>query len=230
VARRAERVPVAYLTGTREFWSLPIAVDPRVLIPRPETELLVEVVCRLAPRSGRVLDAGTGSGAVAAALARELPAARVWASDRDAAALAVARTNLARHAPRAGLVCADWLAPFRPRAFDVVVANPPYVSSGELPLLEPEVREHEPRHALDGGADGLDAVRVLLAEAARVLVGGGWLVLEMGAGQAERVLDGVAAVGRYTRTLVRADTAGIARVLAAQRAADEGRGRTWTPS
>jgi len=230
VARRARRVPVAYLTGTREFWSLPIAVDPRVLIPRPETELLVETVCRLAPRTARVLDAGTGSGAVAAAVARELPRARVWASDRDCSALAVARENLARHAPRAGLVCADWLAPFRAGAFDVVVANPPYVSAGELPLLEPEVREHEPRGALDGGADGLEAVRVLLAEAAEALVAGGWLVLEMGAGQARGVLEDVARVGRYDRTVVRADAAGIERVLAAQRACDAGRARTWTRS
>jgi release factor glutamine methyltransferase len=167
---------------------------------------------------------------VAAALARELPAARVWASDRDAGALAVARTNLARHAPRVGLVCADWLAAFRAGVFDVVVANPPYVSTAELALLEPEVRDHEPRAALDGGADGLDAVRVLLAEAGRVLVAGGWVVLEMGAGQAARVLDGVAAVGQYDRTIVRADGAGIARVLAAQRAATGGRGRTWMPS
>ncbi len=112
----------------------------------------------------------------------------------------------------------------------MVVANPPYVSTAELALLEPEVREHEPRAALDGGADGLAAVRVLLAEAARVLVAGGWLVLEMGAGQAERVLDGVAAVGQYDRTVVRADGAGIARVLAARRVAEGGRRRTWTPS
>src|SRR5439155_214194 len=127
VARRAARVPLHHLVGEREFWSLPFAVDARVLIPRPETELLVETALAVAPAARRVLDLGTGSGAVAAALARALPAARVWASDRERDALAVARANLGRHAPGVGCVAADLIAPWRAGAFDLIVSNPPYV-------------------------------------------------------------------------------------------------------
>src|SRR5439155_734487 len=134
--------------------SLPLAVDRRVLVPRPETELVVETALRLAPAARRVLDVGTGSGAIAAALARELPAARVWASDVDTDALAVARANLARQAPGVALVCGDLLAPFRTAAFDLVAANPPYVADAELGGLAPEVRDHEPRVALAAGPGG----------------------------------------------------------------------------
>src|SRR5690606_338611 len=135
LVRRERREPVAYLVGEREFWSMPLAVDDRVLVPRPETELLVEVACRVAPPARRVLDAGTGSGAVAAALATELPAATVVASDRAGGALAVAGANFARHAPRVARVLADWLAPFRAGAFDLVVSNPPYLRDEELATL-----------------------------------------------------------------------------------------------
>src|SRR6266705_1777694 len=161
VARRATREPLPYIVGEREFWSLPLAVDRRVLVPRPETELVVETALRLAPAARRILDVGTGSGAIAAALARELPAARVCASDLAPGALAVARANLARHAPGVALVCGDLLAPFRAAAFDLVAANPPYVTDGELGGLAPE--------------------------APRVLAPGGWLVVEVGAGQAPAV-------------------------------------------
>jgi release factor glutamine methyltransferase len=220
--RRAAREPVFYLVGEREFWSIPITVDARVLIPRPETELLVETACRLAPRARRVLDLGTGSGAVAAALSRELPRARVWASDREPAALAVACVNLARHAPGAGLIRGDWLAPFRRDAFDVIVANPPYCVAGELEQLEPEVRDHEPRTALAGGVDGFDAIRQIVAQAADVLVAGGWLVVEVGVDQAQVARACMDSMGRYGRTLVRSDAAGIERVVAAQRSAETG--------
>ena len=187
VGRRAGREPLHYILGEREFWSLPLAVDRRVLVPRPETELVVETALRLAPAARRVLDVGTGSGAIAAALARELPAARVWASDVDTDALAVARANLARQAPGVALVCGDLLAPFRTAAFDLVAANPPYVADAELGGLAPEVRDHEPRVALAAGPDGLAALGRLMAEAPRVLAPGGWLVVEVGAGQAAAV-------------------------------------------
>ncbi len=212
--RREGREPVSHLVGEREFWSLPIRVDRRVLTPRPETELLVETACRLGGR--RVLDAGTGSGAVAAAIARERPAARVVASDRSPDALDVARTNLAALAPSVILVRADWLAPFAPASFDVVVSNPPYIVDAELAGLEPEVRDHEPREALVAGLDGLDAYRVLVAQAPTVLAPGGWLVVEMGAGQSQAVQNLVGVVGQYARCVVERDTAGIERVLAAQ--------------
>jgi len=185
--RRAGREPLPYIVGEREFWSLPFAVDRRVLAPRPETELVVETALRLAPAARRILDLGTGSGAIAAALARELPAARVCASDLAPSALAVARANLARHAPGVALVCGDLLAPFRAAAFDLVAANPPYVTDAELGGLAPEVRDHEPRVALAAGPDGLAALGRLVAEAPRVLAPGGWLVMEVGAGQAAAV-------------------------------------------
>jgi release factor glutamine methyltransferase len=217
VARRSRREPVQHLVGEWEFWSLPLVVDRRVLVPRPETELLVETALRVAPAAGHILDVGTGSGAIAAALACERPAAAVWASDVDADALAVARVNLARHAPRVGLVRGDGLAPFRPAAFDLVVANPPYVADADLPNLAPEVRDHEPRVALAAGSEGLDALLALVTAAPRVLLPGGWLVLEMGLGQAPRVRDAVERDGRYAGSSTTLDPAGIERVLAAQR-------------
>ena len=178
---------MAYVVGVREFWSLPLTVDRRVLIPRPETEVLVETALRRAAHARRILDVGTGSGAVAAALARELPRATVWASDRSLGALAVARANCARHAPGVGLLAGDLLAPVRGGSIDLVVSNPPYVSEADLAAVAPEVREFEPRGALAAGVDGLAVLRRLVVDAARVLVPGGWLLVEIGVGQATRV-------------------------------------------
>jgi release factor glutamine methyltransferase len=220
IDRRTAREPLAYLIGEWEFWSLPFAVDRRVLVPRPETELVVETALRVAADARRVLDVGTGSGVLAAVLARELPAARVWASDREAVALAVARQNLARHAPAVALVAGDLLSPFRGGAFDLIVANPPYVAEAELETLMPEVRDYEPRPALVAGADGLAALRAIIAAAAAALVAGGWLVVEMGAGQGAAVHAGLADDGRYDRVEVVRDAAGIERVAAARRGGD----------
>lgn len=214
VARRVTREPLAYITGEREFWSLPLAVDRRVLVPRPETELVVETALRVAPAARRILDVGTGSGAIAAALARERPAARVWASDLAAEALAVARANLARHAPGVTLVRGDLLTAFRAAAFDLVVANPPYVTDAELDGLAPEVRDHEPRVALAAGPDGLGALRRLVAESPRVVAPGGWLVVEVGAGQAAAVRRLAETTGSCVRIEVVRDHAGIERVVA----------------
>jgi release factor glutamine methyltransferase len=216
VARAAAREPVHYLVGEREFWSMPLVVDRRVLIPRPVTELLVETALRVAPRAWRICDVGTGSGAIAAALARERPAAAVWASDRDRGALAVARANLARHAPRVMLACGDLTAAFRRGAFDLVVANLPYVANAELPTLAPEVRDHEPRLALSGGPDGLALLRRLVAAVPDVLMAGGWLVVECGRGQAPAVREALAAGGRFAEPLVTCDGDGIERVIAAE--------------
>jgi release factor glutamine methyltransferase len=192
VARRCRREPLAYLVGEREFWSLPLRVDARVLVPRPETETVVEVaLARL--RSGppgprRIADVGTGSGAIALALASELgPGDEVTALDRSASALAVARANRARLAgrcrARVELARADLLDGVASAALDLVVANPPYLSDAELARAEPELA-FEPRDALAGGdRDGLGAVRGLLAGAARVLRAGGWAIVEIGAGQ-----------------------------------------------
>ena len=227
--RRIAREPVFHLVGEREFWSLPFAVDRRVLIPRPETEVLVETVCALAPGARRVLDVGTGSGAIAAALARELPEASIWASDLQGDALAVARGNLDRHAPRVGLIRGHLLAPFRATAFDLVVSNPPYCATGEMGGLEPEVRDWEPRSALVASDGGLGALLALVGGAPVVLRPGGWLMMEMGAGQRAAVEAAACADGRYARTEVRRDPAGIERVLAAQ-VVVVGRGGPWTAS
>ena len=225
LARRAAREPVQYLVGEREFWSLPLAVDRRALIPRPETELVVETVLRVAGDARCIVDVGTGSGAIALALARALPAAAVWASDVDPGALAVARANLARHAPRVRLVCGDLLAAFRPRTVDVVASNPPYVAEAEHAGLAPEIRDHEPARALLAGPDGLAVLRRLVADAPDVLVPGGWLIVEMGAGQADAVGSAIVRDGRYAAVRTVEDHAGMERVLVARR----GRGR-WTRS
>lgn len=224
LARRTRREPVAYLTGEREFWSMPLAVDARVLVPRPETELLVEVACRVAPQARRVLDCGTGSGAIAAALATELRDATVVASDRDPRCLAVAGANLDRHAPNVRRVAADWLAAFRPGSFDLVVSNPPYLRDDELETLQPEVGRFEPRGALAAGPEGLDAFTALVRQAPAVLAQGGWLVMEMGQGQATALAAVVQRAGCWATPLVERDAAGIERVMAVR----IGEGGAWT--
>ena len=220
--RRARREPVSTITGQREFRGLRFEVNPAVLTPRPETELLVDETLRLAARGNggvrRIVDAGAGSGCIAVALATELPAARIIATDLSAAALAVARRNAVRHrvADRIACVCTSWLDGVA-GAPDVIVANPPYVRDGDLAGLPPEVRGFEPRLALAGGPDGLDAVRTLLRAAAERLSAGGRLVMEVGAGQMAAVR---AAAGRRRRlavTRIRRDLQGIERAIVLRR-------------
>jgi len=185
LVRRAAGEPIAYLTGHREFWSLDLAVTPDVLIPRAETELLVELALQKIPQGVRVeiADLGTGSGAIALALARERPRASVLASDASAAALGVARDN----ARRLGIgnvefFESDWLAAFGVRHFDVIVSNPPYIAENDAHLGQGDPR-FEPRAALVAGADGLDAIRVLVRDAPAHLKTGGWLLFEHGFAQ-----------------------------------------------
>ena len=227
VRRRAGGTPVAYLTGVREFWSIPLAVTPDVLIPRPETELLVERVLALVAvadanhagggaRSLRILDLGTGSGALAIALARALPQSVVTAVDVSPAAAAIAAANARRAgvAERVTVVVGSWTAALDPAArFDIVVSNPPYVPTAAIATLAPEVRA-EPVLALDGGADGLDAYRALAPDAAARLVPGGQLLVEVGAGQAEAVAAIFVAAG-LGEVAWHADLAGVARVVVA---------------
>ena len=211
VRRRAkERWPVAYLTGVREFWSMPFRVTPDVLIPRPETETLVQVVVDLKPR--RIAELGVGSGCVSAALARELPDAEIVAIDCSPAALDVARQNLASlgFGDRVELVLASGLAGLA-GPFDLVVSNPPYVQAGELDGLALELR-HEPRLALDGGPDGLHAMRRLCAEAPALLERSGHLALEIGFGQGDAVQELLRAAGAASVQIF-PDLAGIPRVV-----------------
>jgi release factor glutamine methyltransferase len=211
VRRRAQREPVAYIRGYKEFWSLEFTVGPAVLIPRPETELLVEEALGLARQArARIVEVGTGSGAVAVVLARELHQ-EVLATDSSAAALSVAGRNAQRHQAAVRFVLGDLLAPFGEAVFDIVVSNPPYVPRGEIAGVAPEL-SFEPRAALDGGEDGLESIRGLVAEAPRVLAAGGWLLLEVGAGQAAEVSRLFEAAGLVEVASV-ADLAGTPRVV-----------------
>lgn len=224
VSRRLQAEPVAYVTGTQEFWSLDFRVTPDVLIPRPETEHLVEIVVAfLASRPGpcRVLEIGTGSGAVAVCLARECAEAEIWATDVSAPALDVARDNASRHGVDGKIqwLRGDLFAPVQGLAgwFDVLVSNPPYVPGGEIGGLRRDVRDWEPLLALDGGADGMDFYRRFASEGARHLREGGLLAVEVGVEQGatvSRLFDAQAELGRIR---VRQDYAGLPRVVTAER-------------
>ena len=217
VRRRAGREPLAYILGQAEFWSLPLKVTPEVLIPRPETELLVEeALPRLSGRQ-QVLDVGTGSGALAIALAHERQELLVTAIDVSPAALAVAADNARSNgvAERIRFAQHD-LGLLPPGPFDLIVANPPYVPSGELAALMPEVRDFEPQLALDGGVDGLDAYRALARQAGVVLTAAGWLLVEVGSGQAPAVQELFAGAG-LKEIFVSRDLAGIERVVGGRR-------------
>jgi release factor glutamine methyltransferase len=222
VKRRLAGEPVAYLVGHQEFWSLDLLVDPRVLIPRRDTETVVEQVLDSLPDRAAALavaDVATGAGPLALALARELPAARVVATDLSEDALAVARDNAGRLglAERITFHQGDLLAALPGGvAFDVLVSNPPYVRSADIPGLSPEVRR-EPRGALDGGGDGLGALRRLAAGAARHLRPGGLLVLEHGFDQGAALRALLDATGHFTPAATRADLGGQPRVTHARR-------------
>ena len=184
VARRAAGEPVAHILGERDFWTLRLQVNRHTLIPRPETEHLVEWALQRLPAEAplRAIDLGTGSGAIALALAAERPAWRIFASDRSAAALAVARANAARLSLPVHLLQADWLAGIA-GPFELIVSNPPYVAENDPHLAQGDL-PREPRSALAAGPDGLDAVRRILAQAPQRLAPGGWLLLEHGHDQA----------------------------------------------
>jgi release factor glutamine methyltransferase len=212
--RCARGEPLAYLTGEREFWSLPLAVTPAVLIPRPETELAVErclALCDAAP--AEVADLGTGSGAIALALAIERPRWRIVATDLTTDALRVARAN----ALRLGLlnvefVQGDWLTPLGGRRFGLIVSNPPYVAAADPALA---ALRYEPATALSPGTSGMEALRRIVLQAPAHLLPGGWLVLEHGAGQAAALADSLVGAG-YARVRCHPDLAGRDRVSEAQ--------------
>jgi release factor glutamine methyltransferase len=218
IRRRGGREPLQRIRGTQEFFSREFEVDASVLIPRPETETLIEAA--LARARGidapRILDVGTGSGAIAITLALELPNARVFATDVSPGAIGAARANARRLAAVVEFRRGDLVAPFTGERFDLIVSNPPYVPSGEIAALAPEVRDHEPRMALDGGIDGLEVYRGLAGSVGEALAEDGSIVVEIGFGQRDGVGALFAAAGyRVSRT--DRDLAGIERVLAIER-------------
>jgi release factor glutamine methyltransferase len=223
LARRERREPIAYITGIREFHSLDFEVSPAVLIPRPETETLVDAAVRfLGERPGaRVLDIGTGSGAIAISIAYECPRVRTIATDISADALEIARRNANRHgvADRIEFRRADLFEPQGGGAplgsFDLIVSNPPYIEDAAIASLQPEVRDYEPRAALEGGADGLGYYRRIAADARGHLAPGGALMVEVGAGQAEAVRTMFADAGMRGLDVIN-DLSAAARVVIAR--------------
>ena len=216
VERRTVGEPTAYLTNHREFYGLDMHVDPRVLIPRPETELLVELALDRASVLERpiIAEVGVGSGAVAVSLARHLPTATIYATDLSTEALEVAAINCRAHGVegRVRLLHGDLLVPV-PKAMDVIVSNPPYVNRHDLSSLPIEIREHEPLMALDGGADGLDVIRRLLRQVRDRLKPGGTFLMEIGYDQAPRVRDLACSAFPESEVELMKDLAGIERVL-----------------
>lgn len=222
--RRAARAPLQYLLGTQEFRGLEFTVTPDVLIPRPETELLVEEALRAVVdvKEPVIADVGTGSGCIAVALARECPDATVYALDCSSGALAVAQSNAARHGLRARIrfIQADLLEAFgvgSAEAFDVIVSNPPYIPARDVETLQPEVARYEPRLALAAGPDGLDFYRRLLRDAPPLLKPGGQLILELGCGQSDAVTQMARRRGVFDGVSCRQDAARIDRVLIARK-------------
>ena len=235
LARRATGVPAQYITGHQEFWGLDLIVSPAVLIPRRETEHVVETVLKLAasadsqqsqdqrPRAGapalhelRIVDVGTGSGAIALALAKELPTAEIYATDVSYEALEVARANAARHnlASRIEFRVADLLAGLPGAAFDFVVSNPPYVGESEEDSVQLEVRKFEPRNAVFAGPTGLEVIERLIPQAREALRPGGWLVFEISGTIADRVRP---LLSGWAEVEIRNDLQGIARVALARK-------------
>lgn len=220
-ARRLAHEPVARILGHKEFWSLPLKVTHAVLVPRPETETVIELALDYVVAGGlrderlRVLDIGTGSGALLIALLSELPRATGIGTDISLEALDVARTNAAATGLESRtLFAAGHYGEAAAGPFDIVVSNPPYIAQGDIANLAPDVRDYDPHLALDGGKDGLDAYRAITGDAKRLLKPGGRLIMELGAGQARSVTALIEAAGLRERAL-RNDLAGIPRVIAA---------------
>ncbi len=198
LAERSRGVPAQYITGHQEFWGMDLIVTPAVLIPRPETEHLIETVLELQPSASgarivrpeaRIMDVGTGSGCIALALAKELPQAKIIATDISPAALEVARANAARHQLESRIEFreADLLAGLPANTFDFIVSNPPYIGESEADTVQLEVRKYEPRHAVFAGPTGTEVIARLIPQAQAALKPGGWLILEISGTIAEKV-------------------------------------------
>jgi release factor glutamine methyltransferase len=216
IARRVARVPVAYIRGSREFWSMDFQVGPGVLVPRPDTETLIEEALAAMPdrhANLSIADLGAGSGALLVAALKEFPNARGTGFENSPQAFAYAEANLARHGltARGKIIASDWNDAQGP--FDLIFSNPPYIPTGDIKGLDPEIALYEPHAALDGGADGLDAYRSLSELLPRLLKAGGMAFLELGVGQAEQVESLFQSLASVR---VAPDLAGIPRVLVLQ--------------
>jgi release factor glutamine methyltransferase len=222
--RRLSGEPVARIIGTREFWGLPLQLSPATLVPRPDTETLVERALEMLDKTSgrdhplRIADIGTGSGAILLALLSEFPGAYGIGTDISVAALRTAHDNAARLglAPRACFVACDYAAALA-GPFDLIVSNPPYIRSAEIATLAAEVRDHDPRGALDGGRDGLNAYRALIPTTANLLAPGAALVLEVGQGQSGEVEELITAAGLAADRPPKADLAGVPRAVSGRR-------------
>ena len=215
--RRLDGEPVAYIVGRREFFGLDFDTTPAVLIPRPDTELLVELALERLPPRGRVLDMGTGSGAIAVAIAHNRPDASVTALDVSQEALAVAARNAQRNGAKVRFLHSDWFGAVQGEQFDLIVSNPPYIAAGDRHLSEGDLR-FEPSGALTDFADGLSALRTIVAGAAARLAPGSWLLMEHGYDQSDAV-RGLLSSGGYTEVQSWRDLAGIERVSGGKRPA-----------
>jgi release factor glutamine methyltransferase len=218
ISRRAGGEPIAYLLGQREFWSLPLSVTPQTLIPRPETETLVALALEKMPSDGRprVADLGTGSGAIALAIARERPRSEVIATDISLAALSVAKINAGRFDfGNVRFVCGSWCQGFAAAAFDFILSNPPYVAETDPHLREGDVR-FEPRAALVAGPQGMDALRRIVPGARECLRRDGWLIVEHGYDQGDKVMELMRAQG-FREVSDHADAAGLSRAALGRR-------------
>ena len=217
VARRAKREPLQHILGSQEFCGLDFDVTADVLIPRHDTEVLITQALALMPEASSLLDIGTGSGCIAITLATRYPDAVITATDISSAALVVAKRNAEKHNVNVEMLPGSLFEPLNNRRFDLIVSNPPYIPSNEITELEPEVRDFDPMGALDGGTDGLDVYRSLIPEAHSHLNTGGWLLLEVGRGQAADVMKIINGYGGYNEPFTAPDPGGIERVVAAQR-------------
>jgi len=219
---RLRRIPLAYVIGEQEFWSRTFSVTPDVLIPRPETEQLLQIVLRTMEDHGNMvrwaLDLGTGSGVIASVLALELPLLKVIAVDRSIAALSVVEKNIHRHNLEARVLplCADWGGALQATSFDLIVSNPPYIADDAMADLAPEVRQ-EPWTALDGGHQGMEDIIRIAGQLERLLNNGGWFFMEIGYDQKELVLELFQGIPGLTDVAVHHDYAGLPRVLQARR-------------
>ena len=217
VSRRAKREPLQHIIGTQEFYGLEFIVSPAVLIPRYDTELLVTEAMQRTCATASILDIGTGSGCVAIALAKQFPTATVTATDISSEALEVAGQNALRNHVNAEFIQSSLLTCLGGRMLDLIISNPPYIPTLHIAGLEPEVRDHDPRLALDGGPDGLAIYRQLIPSAVEHLPCEGWLLLEIGVGQAAAVTELFMSSGSYVHLFVSQDHQGIERVIGAQK-------------